>query len=174
MIESKFTFLEVEVEGSFIDHSERTKPNFRLPPEAFEPAHMRSPAYKLILPMIDVEMAPLPNTDQPIEPSPHFRIDGAVQANLPSNNRLQHGVSTVRDEFRVDLSISLENTKDDGFSIRPSASFSFDASCPKVEIIDFPLSAKRRLRFTEFHNRLSNNSHLPIHRLAIQPCRDGH
>lgn len=147
MIESKFTFLEVEVEGSFIDTSERTKPNFRPPPGAFEPIHMRSSAYKLILAMIDVEMFPLPNIDQPIVPLPHFRIDGVVQDDLPSNNRLQHGVSAVRDEFPVDLSISLGNTKNEGFSLRPSDSFSFDTSCPQVEITDFPLSAKRLIEF---------------------------
>jgi hypothetical protein len=48
----------------------------------------------------------------------------AAQDDLPSNNCLQHEISAVHDEFWEDLSISLKNTKNEGFSLRPSGLFS--------------------------------------------------
>lgn len=170
MIESKFTFFEVQVERSFMDPSGTDETSFRLPPKAFNPVHMRAPTDKLILAMIDSEMSTIPDLDQPMVPSPSVRIDHAVQGNLPSNNCLQGVFSAIRDEFRVDLPIPLEDSKDNGFTIRPAAPFSFDPSSPKVGFIDFHLSAERRLRFTEFRNACSNNPHIPIHRIAIQSC----
>lgn len=75
MIESKFTFFEVQVESSLMDPSETDETSFRVPPEAFNLILMRSPTYKLILAMIDSEMFPIPDIDQPIVSSPPVRVD---------------------------------------------------------------------------------------------------
>jgi len=174
MIESKFTSFEVQVERSFMDPPETDKPSFRAPQEAFNPVHMRSPPDKLILAMIDSKISNIPDIDQSILPAPPVRIDHAVQGDLPANNRLQRGFSAVRNEFRVDLLIPLEDPKDNGFPIRPAAPFSFDPSSPKVGFIDFHFSAERRLGFREFRNACSNNPHIPTHGIANQSGQESY
>ena len=164
----------MQVEHSFMDPSEPDETSFRVPPEAFNPVHMRSAPNKLILAMIDSQMSTIPDIDQPIVPAPPVRIDHAVQGDLSSNNRLQRGFSAVRDEFRVDLPIPLEDPKDNVFTIHPAATFSFDPSSPKVGFIDFHLFAERRLGFTEFRNACSNDPHIPIHRIAIQAGQESY
>ena len=168
MIESKFTFFKVQVEGALMDPSETDETSFCIPPEAFDPIHMRAAADKLIFAMIDAEMFPIPDIDQPIVPAPSVRINDAIQGDLPSNAPLQRGFSAIRDEFRVDVPIALENPKDDGFSIRPAAPFAFDAPRANVGFIDFDLAAKGRLCFTKFCDAFSKTSHIPIDRIAIQ------
>ena len=75
MIESKFTFFKVSVEGALMDPSETDKSSFCIPPEAFDPIHMRAAADKLIFAMIDAEMFPIPDIDQPIVSAPSVRIN---------------------------------------------------------------------------------------------------
>lgn len=157
-----------------MDPSVTDQTSFRLPPEAFNPVHMRAPTEEFILAMIDSEMPTIPDIDQPIVPSPPVRINHTIQSNLPWNHCLQRGFSGVHDEFRVDLPIPLEDHKDNGFTRCLASLFFFDTSSPKVGFIDFRLSAEQRLRFAEFRNACSKNPHIPIHRIAIQSGQEGH
>lgn len=174
MIESKSTFLQMQVEGSFVDSSESEQAGFRKAPESFNPIHMRSAAHKFILAMIHPEMFAISHIDQAIIPSPPIRIDHTVQGNLATNNGLQCGFSAVRDEFSVDLAIPLENPKDDSFAIGSSSSFPFDAARAKVRLIDLDLPTKRRMHFTELRDACPDSPHIPVHRITIQAGQESH
>jgi len=174
MIESKLTFLQMQVEGAFMNPPESEQPHFGNPPEALNPIDMDSAPDKFIPPMIDPEMLAIPHIDQPIISAPPIRVDHTVQCDLPANNRLQRGFPAVRDELGVDLPMALENAKDDRFPVRPATSFPLNATRPKVGFIHFDLATERRLRFTEFGNPLAKNSHISVDRVAIQPSQRGH
>ncbi len=68
MIESKFIFLQMQIEGSFVDPSESGETSFRKAPEAFNPVHMRSAAHTFILAMIDSEMFAVPTSTRQLYP----------------------------------------------------------------------------------------------------------
>jgi hypothetical protein len=104
--------------------------------------------------------------------APPIRIDHAVQGDLPTNNRLQRGFSTIRDEFGVALSITLENSKNDRLAVGASALFSFDATGSKIGLIDFDLAAEGRLRFAECRDAFSNSPDLPVDGVAVQASQE--
>jgi hypothetical protein len=164
----------MEREGLFVDPSESEETRFRKAPEAFHPVHMCATPHKFIFAMINPEMFAVPHINQAILPPPPIRIDHTVQGDLASNNRLQCGFSTVMDQFGVDLTVPLENAKDNCFPIRPSYPFSFEASCAKIGFIDFHLSAEGRLTFTKLRDVFSHSSYIPVHGIAIQSCQEGH
>ena len=174
MIESKFTFLQMQVEGSFLDPTESEQARFGKTPEALNPIHMDSASDKFILPMIDSKMFAIAHIDQPIVPTPSIRIDHTVKGNLATNNRLQCGFPAVSNEFGVDLPIALENAKDDRFAVGSTAPFPLDTSCAKIRFIHFDLACKRRLSFTEFCDSFSKSLHIPVDRVAVQPSQEGH
>ena len=174
MIESKFAFLQMQVEGSFVNSTESKQPSFGKTPEALNPVHVDAASNKFILPMIDSKMLPIAHVDQTVIATPPIRIDYTVQGDLAANNRLQRGFSAVGNKFRVDLSVALENAKDDGFPIRPAASLPFNTARPKVGLINFDLASERRLSFTEFGNPLAKSPYISVDRIAIQPSQKGH
>ena len=133
MIEWKFTFFQMQIEYCFMDPTETEKPSFRISPETFDPIHMHSSTDKRITTMIDAEMFPLHDIDQAIVPTPPIRINYTVQSDLPANNRLQHGFPAVWDKFRVDVSIALENPKEDGFAIRSASKYRIQRLRPHLQ-----------------------------------------
>jgi len=169
MIDSKFAFFQMKVERSFCDPSETDEPSFRVPPKAFDPVHMRSASHKLIFAMGNPEMFAVPHIYQAIIASPPIRIDHAVQGDLSPNNRLQRGLSTIWNEFRVDVPIPLEDPKDNGFAICSSSSFPLNAARSKIRFIDFDLATERRLGFAEFGNTLSKSPNISVDRVTVHP-----
>ena len=132
---------------------------------------MDSAADKLIPAMIDPGMLAIAHIHQPIKSAPPFEVNHTFQRDLAANNRLQRGVTTLWDDFGLDLTIALEDAKNDRFPIRPATSFSFNATRPKVGFINFNLAAERRLGFTEFTDTLAKSSGISIDRVAINPVR---
>ena len=173
MIKSKLAFLQMQIEGAFVDPAKTDETGFRIAPESFNPVHMRTTSDKFIFAVIDAEMFSLSHIDQPVIASPPIRIAHTVHGNLPTNNRLQRRLSAVRDKFRVDLSIALENPKDDRLAVRPSSAFPFNAARSKGRFIDFDFATERRLGFAEFSNPLSKSPNIPIDRVAVQPSQEG-
>jgi hypothetical protein len=174
MIESKLTFFQMPIEGLFPEPSNPEEPCFGIPPEALNPIHMRAVPDKFIFAVIDAEMFPIPHIDQAIIAAPPIRVDHTVQGHLPTNNPLQRGFSTVRDEFGVALSLPLKQAKDDGLAIGTSSSFPFDVTSTKVGLVDFYFASERRLRFTEFVDTCSKSRDRPIDRIALQSHQEGH
>jgi len=95
MIESKSTFLQMQVGGAFGNSSKSDETGFCLAPKAFNLVHMRSASHKFILAMIAPEMFAVSHIDQALRPPPHIRIDHTVQSDLVTNNRLQRGFPAV-------------------------------------------------------------------------------
>ena len=131
MIESKFTFFQMQIEGPFVDPTESEEPRFCQAPEALNSFPMHPASHKFIFAMIDPEVFTISHIDQAIIPSPPIRIDHTVQGHLAPNHRLQRGCSAVGDQLGVDLPMALEEPKDDGFAVRPSPPFAFNRLRPR-------------------------------------------
>ena len=174
MIESKFTFLPMQVEGTFVDAAEADETGFRIAPKPFNPIHMGTASHKFILALIDAKMFAIAHIDQAIVPSPPIRINHAVQGNLTPNYRLQRGFPAVRNQFGIHVAIPLEKSKDDGFAVRPASAFPFNTVRSKVGFIDFHFAAERRLRFTKMRDAFPNRQQIPIHGIPIQARQKSH
>ena len=141
-------------------------------PKILNAIHLRTTSDEFIVAVIDAKVPPISDIDQAVIAPPPIRIDHTIHGHLPSNNRLQRGFSAVRDQFRVDLSIALENPKDDRFAIRSSAALPFNPTRPKGRFISFDLASERRLGFTDVSNALSQSVNISIDRVAIQPSQE--
>lgn len=172
MIESKLAFFEMPIEGAFVDPTKTDEPGFGIAPTSFNAIHLRSTADEFIVAVIDAKVPPISDIDQTVIAPPPIRIDHTIQCHLPSNNRLQPGFSTIRDQFRIDLSIALENPKDDRFAIGSSAALALNPTSTNVRCIDFDLATERRLGFADESNALSQSVNIAIDRVAIHPSQE--
>ncbi len=117
----------------------------------------------------------MPQIDQAIIPFSPIRIDRTVHGDLGTKNGLQRGFLTVRNEFSLELANSLENPKDDGFAIGLLSPFPFDASRAKVRFIDFDLSIKGQVPFTELGETcLYSSSAYGFHPIVIPIGQESH
>ncbi len=148
MVESEFTFLQVKVKGLRTHPSKVCEPGFGEPPEAFNSIDMGGTRNKLVLPMIHPKVFPIPDVDEAILASPTVGIDDALQGHLSSNDALKSVFRAIRNDLGVDLSVSLEQAEDDGFSERSAASFPFDPSGSEEGFVHFDLPGQGRLLFT--------------------------
>ena len=78
MIESKFTFLQMQVNRLFVNPPESGKPGFRIASETFNPVHMGAASHKFLSSMMDAEVFAVPHIDQPIIPSPPIPINHTI------------------------------------------------------------------------------------------------
>ncbi|MCA9497645.1 MAG: hypothetical protein KC588_00480 [Nitrospira sp.] len=118
MIQSKLAFFQMHIEGSFVDPAKTDETGFRMTPESFNPVHRHTTSAHFIVAVIDAELLAKSHIASTVIASPPIRIDHTIPCHLPSNNRLQRGFSTIRDQFRIDLSIALENPKDARLTVK--------------------------------------------------------
>ena len=117
--------------------TELNKPSFGITPKTFNAVDVGLIYDELIFTMIDPKLFSIPDINQAIVASPAIGIDDAVQADLSSNHLLQRGLRAVGNNRGVDAAIAPEDTKDNGFPVCSSPSFSFDATSAKEGFIDF-------------------------------------
>jgi hypothetical protein len=80
--------------------------------------------------------------DQALIAAPTVTMDNAVNRDMALNNLLQHGLSGIRGNLRVDSAIAFEDTEDDGFRPSPTISLTPHSPRPKVGFVDFDLSCE--------------------------------
>src|SRR5512136_2182002 len=103
-------------------------------------------------------MLTITNIYQPVVTSPAVRIDDAFRFNFATNNGLQRSFRAVRDYLAVNLAVTFEDAKNDGFAISTTATFAFDAMSPKERFIDFYLPSEGRLQFAELSQTLTDST----------------
>ena len=132
IIESELTFFEMEIEGCFWDTVELHESPFRVGPKGFDTVDMSFAIYKLIVPMVHTIMLFVSQINQSIIAAPGVRMNDTLKFYLPADNGLQRAFGAIGNDLRVNQTISLENTKDWGFTVCATASFPFDALGSKV------------------------------------------
>ncbi len=88
MIESKFTFFEVQIKGSMWNTIEFFKSSFRIRPEWFNAIDVTITSGKFILTMMHTEVLFISHINQPIVASPAVRVDDAVEPYLAADRAL--------------------------------------------------------------------------------------
>lgn len=145
MVKSKFRFVQMQVEDAFVEAAEEAC--FRKAPKPFNPVARNPASSKFTLAKIDMEMLSLSHLNPPIVSSPPIRIHHTRKGHFARNNRLPGRYTTVRHEFRVDLSIPLKERGDDGVAVGPTSPLPLDTARSKVGFIHFDLPTERRVSF---------------------------
>jgi hypothetical protein len=86
-----------------------------------------------------------PDIHQAIVAMPAIDMYNAVRAYLAPNNSSQFGLRGIWDDLGEDAIVSLEQTKDDGFSTCSAFALATNTYRAKVGFVDVGLASKRRL-----------------------------
>jgi len=126
IIESELALFEMEIEGRFGDTMKLHEPPFRIRPEGFDAIDMAFAIGKLVGAMVDTIMLFVAQINQPIIAAPGVGVNDALKRYSTSDNALQRLLCAVRDDFRIDHALSLEDPEDMRFVVSATASFSLD------------------------------------------------
>lgn len=125
------------------------KMSFGLIPKVFNPIDMVRSLHEAFG-MIDPEMAEIRDI-QRVVTGEAISIDNAIGSNHLMDNGQECHFASIRDNFGVHLTASLENTKDGHLARSPSSPFAFSMA-PKVTLIDFDFACDWRTAFQVLGN----------------------
>ena len=158
----------MQMKSFFAHTSESEKPGFGITPEAFDSIDMVFAMDEFILSMVDPKVLFITKVDESIVTSPAIGMDNAFKTHTTSDNRLQCGSPAIRDNFGIYFPIAFEDAKYNSFTESSTASFAFNSPSAKEAFINFYLSGKRRLPFTEFGNSFSNFSEISVDSIPVK------
>lgn len=170
MIKPKFTFFQMKIKKIFINASEFSKAGLCICPEALDSVYMRFPFDKLVVSMPHPVMFLISQINKTGIASPCVGMYYALRVNSASNYALQRCFSAIRDYFRINASMSLENAKNYCLSVGSPSSFAFNSSRSKITFIYFYYSRKGKRLFTINSYFLSNRLNIFIDGLSAYAC----
>ena len=132
----------MQVKSIFVQASEFTKSGFCKRPKAFYTVDVRFSIYKFVDSMFDAIMFLVTNIYQPGISAPSIRMNDAFHTNFPSNNCSKCFAFAVWNDLSVDLSVTLKNTKHNGFSSSSTTSDTFNSPGTEIAFINFDFSSK--------------------------------
>ena len=158
----------------FIHTSESIQAGLGKAPEALDAVDMGLASDKFILAVIDSQVPAIANVNQAVVTPPAIGIDDAIQGNVTSDNRLERRLSAVWNDFCVDRSVALKNTKHSRFTVSAASSLTSDAPGTEVGLIDFDLARERRLKLAIFSNAFTDTAQIPVDGIAVvtRECSD--
>ena len=118
MIETEFTFLQVEIEGRRTTSPKARESGFDESPEPFDSIDVGRTHKKLVPPVIHPEVFAVPDVDQAIIASTVIGVEDALQGPLPSNDALEYLFGAIGIDLGIDFSIAFEKANDNSLSKR--------------------------------------------------------
>ena len=115
---------------------------FVFSPKAFDSVEMLFALNELINAMLNPKMFFVTQVNEAVVATQVIVMDNAMSTHTASDNRLKGLASTVRNSFRVGLTITLENTKYNGFTTRPAASSAFEAAGTETGLVNLNFAKK--------------------------------
>lgn len=171
MIESKFTFLQMEIESRRAHPPKTSQTGFGESPEFFDSIDMGGTKNKLVFPMIHSEVFPVPDVDEAMIASPTIGDDDALQGHFSTNDSLKSVFGAIWNDLGIDFSVSFEKAKKMVFPKAPWSRFPLTRGALKG-FIYFELSGQRRLRFIILDDSLPGSFQKTVNGIAIQTCQN--
>ena len=165
---AEFTLLEVQKERVFAHAFELGQSGFGDTPEAFDTVDVIVAFGKLIVAMVDAEMLVIAYIDETIVAFETIGVDHAVTGHFASDNRLQRGFGAVWNDLGIDSTMPFNETKYDRFSIRTSATFTFDSTCPEEGFVHFDLAGHGGFEFAMLGNARANRFEIAVHGVPVK------
>ena len=122
--------------------------SFRRRPKALNSVDVAVVNGKLIAHMINTKMFLETNINQSVIAAPAVRMNHRLRLDAPANNRLQRFLRAVRDNLRVNRTVTLEDAEDNRFARCAASALAAHTTRSEVTFINFNNSAERRSPFT--------------------------
>ena len=90
------------------------------------------------------------------------------QLHFAANNGLETGLFAVRDNLRIDATVSFVDAEDDGLASCATTALATHSSSAEVRFIQLDLAGKGRLSLAILGDGLTNESQITIDGIAIQ------
>src|SRR3989344_5397413 len=148
MIESPFTFFQMQVEGLLVNALETMQPDFGKAPECLDAVDVRPPPNELTLPMMHSEVLLVPNVHKAVVASPTVTVNDASHIHTAPNDGLQTGFLRVWNNLRVVLPVPLEHSKPNRLSARAASTLATDTSCADARFIPLHFTTACSQTFT--------------------------
>src|SRR6516162_2097527 len=162
----------MEMEGVFGHAFELGEADLGEAPEAFDAVDVHRAVGKLVVSMIDAQVA-VAEIDQAVVAAPAIGVDDGRDIDAAPDNALQRGSGAVRHDLGVDLSGALEDAEHDGLAVGAPATLAADVAGTEPALIDLDDTEQRTLRFAGRHDALPQATIQPVHGIAVQPTELG-
>ena len=156
MVESEFSFFQVQVKRMFSDAVKLFQATLCVAPERFNAVDMPVSIRKLILAVMHPEVLVKTNFDQSIIAAPAIRMKRRAGLHMPPENGLQRVFRTVRHDFGIDLALTLQQPKHDGLGISSATLPATHAMHTEIRLIDFYRALQRLIQLTGLSNSTAN------------------
>lgn len=173
VVEAPLTFLEVQVEGVFVDAFQSVEPHFGVAPERLDAVDVRTTTHELIVSMRHTEVFLEPEIHEAIVASPAVAVDDAPHVHTTPNHSLQRPFPGIGHNLRVDPAIPLEDPEDDRLPPCTTPTFATDAAGTEVRFVSFHLSTERSLMLTILCHAPSGEACVPVDRIAVEVRQPG-
>ena len=164
MVESKLSFLLMQIEGTLGQAIELGHTYLCIAPETFDPVDVSFTGGELIGAMVNAKMFVKADIYQPIVTRPAIRMVNRSRVDVAPNNPLQFGLGAVRHNFCVDHTLALEQTKDNRLALGTTPSSTSNSLSTEVGLIHHIRTVQRLSLFTGFSQSLMDLQVDRIHR----------
>ena len=174
MVKAIFSFFEVQLEDPAGKTFEFSQSEFGKSPKRFNPVNMGVSSGKLVAVVINTVMLLIAEIHEAVVSAPTVRIKYAVKSNSPLNHRRKSGSGDVAYNLGIDFPIPLEQPEDGHFLESTPTFLLRNSFAPKVGLIHFYRSYKRRGLLTLLRQSLPQQAQITVDCVAIQSCQLGY
>ncbi len=113
------------------------KTMFSITPEALNAVDMCRAPHELALSMVDSEVLRVTDINQSVVAAPPVGVNDHLRCDTTANNGLQRHLFAVRYDLWIDLTVTLEETEDDGLATGSATALAAHSTSAEVRLIDF-------------------------------------
>ncbi len=142
---------------------------FSITPERLDAIDMLRAARKLFAAVNNSEVLGIANINESVIATPAVTMDNGFRRDPTANNGLQSCLFAVRDDLRIDLAITLQDTKNNRLATRSATALTTHTTSTKVRLANFYFTDRERRRtFAIFGNAAAELEKDQGHALARQ------
>lgn len=174
MIEPELALLQVQVKGRAAHAAELNEPRLRHAPEALDAVDVGSAPGELVAVVADTVVLLVTHVDDAVVRAEAVSMNRRRQLDFAANNRLKTGLFAVRHDLRVDAPVPFIDAEDDGLAARPAPALTAYTARAEVALVEFDLTAERRLALAVRGDGLAYERQIPVDRVAVQRSQRGY
>ncbi len=119
--------------------------------------------------MLDAEMFLIAQINESVITSPAIGMNDAFKVYTATYDALEGGSGAIRNDFRIDIILAFEQTKNNVFSACSTTSDSSDPASDEVAFINFDFPFDGRLRLAITGNSFPESSHYRLMVFRLTP-----
>ncbi len=97
-------------------------------PEALDAVDVAAATSELIRPMMDSQVLGVADIDQTVVATPPVRMNDRFHGDATANNGLERDLFAIRDDLRVALAVTFQQSEDDGLARRATSTLATHAA----------------------------------------------